>query len=318
MIAFLKLIRFTNLLIIATTMIGIGIYFDTLLSSTSINEAVIWSVDFMLLVLSTILIAAAGNIINDYFDVKADRVNRPKSLIIGKKIKRRWAIILHWILNLLAFSIAIILSYRFQSFWYLFIHLMSINLLWFYSMSLKRTNTLGNITIALLTGLVPLLVGIFYQQYSAGIEVLDFYPFETSTSNFFIFTSLGLGGFAFLFNWAREIIKDIEDIEGDRILKAKTIAIQFGVKKAKIVSFIILTIPILLSCFVFLFKNDALKVNQTAFYPLIFAGIVLIFTFYKLLKAKTKKDFNLIQQFIKVIMVIGLSLPFYWTILINN
>ena len=92
----------------------------------------ILSLEFNLIVLSTILIAAAGNIINDYFDVKADRINKPERLIIGKYIKRRVAILTHWILNLIAFIIAIYLSWYLNTFFYLFIHLLSINCLWYY------------------------------------------------------------------------------------------------------------------------------------------------------------------------------------------
>ena len=120
---FIRLIRPINLLIIALTMFSAR-YF--LIDYEKISDAELSfkegeSFDFFLLVFSTILIAAAGNIINDYFDVKADRINKPEKLIVTKYIKRRWAIISHWMLNVIAFSIAIYLSTRNDTFWYVFI-----------------------------------------------------------------------------------------------------------------------------------------------------------------------------------------------------
>ena len=103
MIHFIRLTRPVNLVIIAITMYGLGWYFEGL---ANVQAFGIQSFDFFLLVLSTTMIAAAGNIINDYFDVRADRVNKPERLIIGVTIKRRVAIVSHWGINFLAFSIA--------------------------------------------------------------------------------------------------------------------------------------------------------------------------------------------------------------------
>ena len=97
---FLRLLRPTNLAIIAFTMYGTGWFLEYY--TDCIGE--LWSIDFFLLVLSTVIIAGAGNIINDYFDIKADRVNKPDRMIIGKHVKRRVAIISHWFLNIVAFS----------------------------------------------------------------------------------------------------------------------------------------------------------------------------------------------------------------------
>src|SRR5690554_2454066 len=155
MIHFLRLIRPINLLIIAVTMYSVGGYLDIVYAEFNDGIMLIQTFNFFLLVISTVMIAAAGNIINDYFDVRADRVNRPEGTIIMKHIKRRWAIVYHWVLNFIAFGIAIHLGLVLDTFWYVFIHLLSINLLWVYSMQLKRTLVIGNVVIALLTALVP-------------------------------------------------------------------------------------------------------------------------------------------------------------------
>ena len=123
---FIKLIRPINMAIIVLTMYGVRYYIQSVNYYQKIDDS---GIDFFLLVFSTVLIAAAGNIINDYFDVKADRINRPEKLIITKHIKRRWAILVHWIFNGVAFTIALYLSAKYQSLWFVFIHLLSIQFL---------------------------------------------------------------------------------------------------------------------------------------------------------------------------------------------
>jgi 4-hydroxybenzoate polyprenyltransferase len=122
MMHFIKLIRPINLLIIAITMYGVRFYVLEVHYFEKVKDN---ALDFFLLVFSTVIIAAAGNIINDYFDVRADRINKPERLIITKHIKRRWAILIHWIFNGIAFGIALYLSIKYQSLWFVFIHLLS-------------------------------------------------------------------------------------------------------------------------------------------------------------------------------------------------
>ena len=139
---FIKLVRPLNLVIITVTMYGIAWYFEGVYNIEA--GLGIKSITFFLLVLSTVMIAAAGNIINDYFDIKADLINKPDRVVIGKYVKRRVAIVSHWGINFLAFAIAVYLSWRLQTYWYLFIHLLTINLLWYYSLRLKREFFIGN------------------------------------------------------------------------------------------------------------------------------------------------------------------------------
>ena len=234
MIHFIKLTRPINMCIIALTMYGIGWFYDGLFENPSFG---IESFEFFLLVFSTTLIAAAGNIINDYFDVKADRVNRPHSVIIGKHIKRRVAIVTHVLLNTIAFGIAIYLSAVKETIGFVIIHLMSINMLWFYSMYFKRKFLIGNVIVATLTAFVPLLVGYYYlnEMNTHPDIVTNFNDALVAISAFFmvLVSSFVIAGFAFLINLGREIIKDMEDVEGDKALKAKTLPIVLGQNSAK-------------------------------------------------------------------------------------
>ena len=312
---FIRLIRPANLLIIAATMYSLAWYFDSIFLSSG-KQSYLGTFDFFLLVFSTVLIAAAGNIINDYFDIKADRVNRPNRIIISKHIKRRWAILLHWVINFVAFALAIYLSYRNSTFWYVFIHLLSINLLWYYSMQLKRTLVVGNIIIAVLTALVPILVRIFYSQQVDGNELTYTFPFTLNSAyQYPIYLGFSLGIFAFILNWTREIIKDIEDIKGDKMIKARTIPIIWGVRKTKGMSMTLMLITIGLSFFLFAGRNYI--IDYIAFSPLILSAVSIIITFILLFKAKTKSQFKRSHGWVKITMIFGLLLPLYWAIMIH-
>lgn len=186
--------------------------------------------DFILLLLSVFFIAAGGNIINDYFDVKADRVNKPDRLIIDKYIKRRWAIILNWTFNGIGFLIAMYLSIKLDNWWIVSIAFLTINLLYFYSAVFKRKFLIGNLVVALLTAIVPIYVYLY----------LHFSTFDFTDSNIYRHTDshflliLTYAGFAFFFNLIREIIKDMADVKGDLLLKVKPCQFVLVLRRQKL------------------------------------------------------------------------------------
>ncbi|PKR80938.1 hypothetical protein CW751_07155 [Brumimicrobium salinarum] len=316
MIHFFKLIRPVNLLIIAATMYSIGGYLDVVYAPFHEDKLLVKTFDFFLLVISTVMIAAAGNIINDYFDVRADRINRPDKTIISKFIKRRWAIVFHWILNFIAFGIAIYLGLINDTFWYVFIHLLSINFLWFYSMQLKRTLVIGNVVIALLTALVPILVGIYYQDIFRTILLDQVFPFHLDAYTLFpIYLGFGLGVFAFVLNWVREIVKDMEDVKGDLVLKARTIPIVYGLSKARLVAIIFVIISMALSIPILLFWQNGF-IDGVALLPLLFSAVSATISLVLLLQKVTPNRLRKINYSLKLTMVFGMFLPIYWLLLI--
>src|SRR5690554_732351 len=312
MIHFLRLIRPVNLLIIAVTMYSIGGYLDVVYSGFNDGKMLIQTFNFFLLVISTVFIAAAGNIINDYFDVRADRINRPDRTIITKHIKRRWAIVFHWVLNFIAFGIAIYLGLVLDTFWYVFIHLLSINFLWFYSMQLKRTLVIGNVVIALLTALVPVLVGIYYQDYFKAVTLDSAHPFHLNSYAFFpVYLGIGLGIFAFVLNLTREIVKDMEDVEGDLVLKARTIPIVYGLQKSRSISIIFVLITMALSVPILWFWQTG-YIDGIALTPLLLIALSAMFSLVVLLRPITDKSFRTLNSGMKLTMVFGMILPLYW------
>ena len=314
MMHFIRLTRPVNLIIIGITMYGLGWYFEDLYKYNI--EFGIRSFSFFLLVISTIMIAAAGNIINDYFDVRADRINKPEKLIIGKHVKRRVAIITHWALNFVAFSIAVYLSWTFDTFWYLFIHLASINMLWLYSSSFKRKLLIGNFIIASLTAMVPLLVG-FYFYHHPSMEIIPVpnqvnYPIVSfPTEGYVVLLSGGLAFFAFLLNLSREVVKDIEDVEGDKKLRAKTLPIAFGVKSSKLFTYFILTTALMGILFVFFM----FPILMNGLYTIIIAALFTVLAIALLIQAENRKGYKRVNTFIKLAMTAGMLSPIYWKLL---
>lgn len=311
---FIRLIRPLNLFIVAATMYGTGWYYEGIYGKDAFFH--LFSASYSLLVISTIMIAAAGNIINDYFDVRADRINKPEKVIIGVHVKRRVAIVSHWALNFVAFCIAIYLSYIMKSFWYLFIHLLTINLLWFYSMYLKRKFLSGNIIIAALTGMVPILVGFYFHQvleFSNGEQPITHYPFDQYLGeNYILWLAAGLATFAFILNLAREIVKDMEDVEGDKKLNASTLPITIGYSKTKIIVAFVLLCSVLCSLIVW---NVFDHLSALPMMPILACAVLVTVCFILLPFAKEKKDYKRINHLIKLSMVFGLLSPVFWQLM---
>jgi 4-hydroxybenzoate polyprenyltransferase len=310
---FIKLMRPLNLFIIALTMYGLGWYMQSIQENDF--QFGIDSLLFFLLVFSTVLIAAAGNIINDYFDVKADRINKPERLIIGTHIKRRVAIITHWGFNLIAFSIAVVLSWKLNTFWYMFIHLLSINVLWIYSSNFKRKFLIGNISIAILTALIPLIVGLFFQQQSGGFSssVENSFPFENDYGKWFLlFLSSTLAFFAFILNLAREIIKDIEDIEGDKLIHSKSLPIILGIKKSKQIIFYLLLVALI---GLFLLSGAIKFSEKIAYTPIILSGFFVLAGLIFILRSNSKSDYKKVNLIVKFAMIFGTLSPVFWKII---
>ena len=160
----LKLTRFGNLIIIALTQ-----YFTAgfLIGMHTLND-----VNLFFLSLSTVLIAAGGYIINDYYDVKIDYINKPDRVVIGKSITRRYAILFHIALSVAGIVIGFYLSWKIGG-----VNVLSVFLLWLYSNTLKRLPFVGNLTVAFLTGLAVIIVDLFYGKDNSLVLIYALFAF---------------------------------------------------------------------------------------------------------------------------------------------
>lgn len=309
MIHFFKLLRWKNLLLLILTQILVKYaLLEPLRQNYSISLA-LSTIDFIYLIIATVFIAAAGYIINDIEDVIADKINKPDSIIIGKFISEKTATYLFITLNLFGVIFGFLLSLSIEKSSFFMIFVMVSAMLYVYSTFLKSIPLVGNIIVAALVSLSILLVGLF-----------DLTPVLTkanqSTQLFFFDLIKDYAIFAFMLSLLREIVKDIEDTDGDHIMGIKTIPILLGRNSATKLTFILSIIPILV--IVLYMSNNLYKQPIAVGYVLLLIVAPLIFTTIKLLTAEQKKDYKLISNILKIVMFTGvLSLLLFQFILLK-
>jgi len=299
--AFIKLIRFNNLVVIALTMLVTRYcMMQPILAVRHPDMQLQLShVDFFLLIASTLLIAAAGYIINDYFDVKTDRINKPEKLYIDNGVKRRLAIVIHTVFNVLGFALGAYVAHKANNIFLCAIQFVSITALWFYSTHLKKQVLNGNILVAALSALVPLLV-LFFEM-----PLLEHKFLESIKSFSFLYLSVcSFALFAFLLSLVREIIKDIEDLKGDYETGCRTMPIVWGVKAAKAIVAGLISNILLLQLFIF-YKLYKQHFSILLIYLFVFVFVPLVLLIWKLYKSQQKQEYHNLSIWVKYIMLTG-------------
>ncbi|HEY4291179.1 MAG TPA: geranylgeranylglycerol-phosphate geranylgeranyltransferase [Puia sp.] len=258
---------------------------------------------FYLLSLSSVLIAAAGYIINDYFDLNIDRVNKPDKLVVEKIIKRRWTIIWHWILSGAGLLLGFYVSWKLRNPVVALGNLACVALLWFYSTTFKRKLLIGNVLISLLTAWV-ILVLFFCEFRVIATDNPQFAVIKSILSRLFKF-AIVYGGFAFILSLIREVVKDIEDMNGDARYGCRTMPIVWGVNVAKVFAgtwLVVLTGALIVIQFYELQSWNWIAVS----YCFLLLDLPLLWTLRKLYEARTKADYHRLSTVIKGIMLIGI------------
>ena len=307
MIRFLNLIRWKNLLLLALTQILVKFALFESLKNDYGLETTLTNLQFSLLVLATLCIAAAGYIINDIEDIEADLINKPNKLIVGKYISEKTATHLFILFNSLGVLFGFLMAYSIDKPRYFIIFIFTSILLYIYSTQLKHIILIGNITIAFLVSLSVLLVGVF-----------DLIPAMNNSNNeiqiFFLKLTLDYTIFAFMINLLRELVKDIEDINGDYKINVNSLPILLGQVRATKIVFTLSLIPVF--TLIFYLINNLYKQTYAIAYVLILIIAPLIFISIKLLSAEVKKDYKQISALLKIVMLSGvLSLLMFQFIL---
>lgn len=304
----LKLIRFPNLLIIAATQYAMRYLLMEPLLPSSTFELQFGGFQFALLVFSTMCIAAAGYIINDYFDTQADLINKPKRVLVGIKISRREAMILHAILNIIGVGIGVYLAFYIKLPSLSLVFVIATGLLWFYSTNYKRQFLVGNLSVAFLTGLVPLMV-VLFEIPLLNREYGEVMIRNNASFNYIFAWVSAFAFFAFLTTFIREVIKDAEDFEGDHAYGMKTIPIVLGTfwTKFLLVTLIAATLFMLIAL---LLKYIVFSVEPMDYISLIYFALFLVLPLVLLasqvLSADTKKGFRRASTLIKAVMLAGI------------
>lgn len=296
--AFFRLVRWPNLVFIVLTQVLF--YFCIYYPLYHVHNAK----RLICLVLASVLIAAAGYIINDYFDLNIDQINKPEKNVIDRVIKRRWAIIWHLLLSFLGVVLTVIAVG--MAYWYLVLaNLVCVALLWFYSTSFKRQLLIGNLVISLLTAWTILIFFFAFSNPTNAFNTTD------AVSVKFFRLSFLYSGFAFIISLIREAIKDMEDIKGDARYGCKTLPIVAGIRTTKVYTAI--WISVLVATLVIL----QFYVLQFGWWPSVLYAVLLViipllYTLVKLRKAYRGRDFAALSSQTKWIMLTGiLSMIFF-------
>jgi len=296
---YLVFFRWKNLLMILLVQLLLKFFlFQKLNLSVSLDL-----LHFSLLTLSSISIAIAGYIINDINDVKADEINKPDKVFVGKKISFKTANNLFLIFNSLGLLIGFYLSIYSHKNSFFIIYIIISLLLYRYAIDLKKRYITGNLVISFIIFLSILIVPIF-----------DIVPATNSFNRISQLVTfklvLVIAVFAFFLTLIREIVKDLEDIPGDKIIHSKTIAIVKGIQKTKYV-LIALTILLFIAVNYFAFINYTSNVIFSS-YLAVFVGVPLLYFAFMIKGAVTIKEFHKLSNFLKVVMLLGiLSILFY-------
>lgn len=311
--SFFQLIRWRNLVIVFLTQWFIWQCVIHPMEGWAQVSVFLSAKNFLLLSLSTLLIAAAGYIINDYFDVKIDVINRPQKVIVDKVISRRAAILWHSFFNVTGFLLALYLARKMGNYYVVIIQLVCTLLLWFYSTHFKRQFVIGNVVVALLTALTVLILAVYE-------------PALYSFLNFDLFLKIGsrllvnpfgviavYTYFAFMLTWMREIVKDMEDFKGDAEDGCVTMPIKIGLQKsARLVIFfgLITILPLLVAAI----KLCSGSWSVLGVYIIVMLIAPLAVWLWFLPRKSTVQHYGKASKYLKFIMLSGIAslLIYYW------
>ena len=303
---YLQLLRVGNLTFVAILLYVMEKWVATpLLQLEQFGELMPWWI-LTLLIVSVIGIAAGGYVINDYFDVKIDRINRPDNLVVTRIISRDAAMNLFYGLTAVGVIAGTVVAWWAHSWTLLFTYVVIPGLLWFYSASYKRMFLVGNLVVAFASAIVPLLVAIANADYLHHLyqNALAYSPI---VGELYVWTG-GFAAFAFLLTWVREIVKDIEDIEGDREMECRTLPIVWGDKVAKIIATLLLmAIAILIVYMLFAVLPFSHEWKSLPTRYVVFGLIVPILCSIVLLwAANNRTEYHRVQTIIKFAMFMGM------------
>jgi 4-hydroxybenzoate polyprenyltransferase len=304
--AFIKMIRLPNLIFIALTQV---LFYEciirTILDPLSIVPA-IGRISLLFIIISSVFIAAAGYIINDYFDINIDQVNKPNQNVIDSIVSRRWAMLWHIIISGAGVLLSVYVFIR-TSLWYIpLANIGCVFLLFVYSLSLKRKLLSGNILISLLTAWV---ITILFLSEIRLYTIPN--PQALDASHKIVRLGLLYSAFAFMISLVREAIKDMEDIEGDLRYGCRTMPILWGVNAAKV--YVALWLVVLIALVIV----AQVYVSQFRWWwPNLYSTALIIiplcYIFYKLFKASTPLHFHQLSTITKFVMLSGiLSIIFF-------
>lgn len=314
LIAFFRLIRWPNLFFIVLTQF---LFYYCVIDSGWRNNFILMEDRYLcVLTISSVLIAAAGYIINDYFDLNIDAINKPKRQIVDVMINRRWAMVMHIVLSLAGVALGFWIDFHYHSWWIGLSNLACVMLLFGYSVTLKKKLLIGNVVISALTAWVILVVYFVQCEAADPARHADVYGnFLPSHWPDYTFKLIRIAflyaGFAFIISLIREVIKDLEDIEGDRRFGCKTMPIAWGIPATKVfVGVWIIVMVLIVAAVQYYVLRFGWWWSATYSFFLVITPLLVILHFLR--KAKISNDYRKLSSAVKLVMLAGiLSMIFF-------
>lgn len=242
-----------------------------------LTHPIFWAVG-----IAIVWIAAGGYWINDVYDFKIDKINKPERTVINAFLSVKKVLSVYWFMHILLFLAVVLITKK------LTILLIGASILLFlYAAWLKRTSLVGNMLVAFMTALVLMMAGFIYT---------------------FNVPLIWAAIFAFEINLVREIVKDIEDIEGDLRFELKTLPIQAGVQTARLIVFIIYILFIISTWLPFILQWIERKDVSYSYLicSFLLVQIPSIFLLRHLSRCKDSKDYAQHSQYVKYLMLAGM------------
>lgn len=311
--AHLRLIRWPNLVFIALTQL---LYFHFIVYALvrpggaeflAAREGWLY-----LLVAASVLIAAGGYVINDYFDINIDVVNKPDRVVVDMIIHRRWAMFLHFVFSGGGLLVSLYVSMKVNNIWIMIGNAACVLLLWVYSTTFKKKLLSGNIIISLLTAWVILVLYFFTGGRLLAVSGYPGFtaPFPIDLKKLYLLTLL-YAGFAFIISLVREVVKDIEDMEGDDRYGCRTVPLVWGIPAAKMFCGVWLTVLTVSLVFISFYALQSGWFAAAA-YLLVFVVVPSLYIGLSLRKASRTADYARLSSLIKWVMLMGiLSMIFF-------
>lgn len=247
---------------------------------------------FGLIVAASVLIAAAGYVINDYYDVSIDHINKPEKVVIGKAVSTRRAVFFYFFLNAGGLLASVRVSLLVDNGWIAVLNGLAILLLWLYSAFLKKALLIGNLVVSALTAWTLFVLFVA----------------SPHTSHLFLQVTGLFAGFAFMLSLIREMVKDIEDVRGDAAAHATTLPLVQGVEAAKRWAYV---------CLLITGVGVIIVLRHVKWWPVTLYGTLailfpLFLTFQNLKLAKVARDYHRVSLLLKLVMLAGiLSMLFF-------
>lgn len=300
---YLELVRFKNLMLLAFALLVLRYGF---LNLQNIPLA-LSTFNYILLIISVTFIAAAGYVINDIFDQNTDIINKPQKAMVGHRISEAKAYNMYVTLNVLGVFIGFYLSNVISKPGFAAIFIATAFCLYLYATTLKQMMLVGNIIVAFFTAFPIILVGIF-----------DLFPIinaeNQAVQSIYFKLLLDYAIFAFMINFIREMVKDMQDIPGDQLADMQTFPIVAGIATARIT---VVVISIISAGIMLYYTYDNYFTNNLFYataYVLLFVLTPFIVFTINIYSASTPKSFGQLSQLLKVIMFFGMVSSFVVTL----